>query len=498
MFNFSVKICNSTLRMKIAIVLLLTFSCLCDLEAQQQAEPLVPESKKTDIIIPTANPRPITVKLSNQVGSIQVDGHRIAASPLRHRVRRHLSTIHRRHPVVHRRAQDDEEIIETETESSNPSDDFYGEDEEVEEIGGDETGEEIGGDETGEEIGGYETGEETDEGEPIEEIDEGCEYTNYNDYEAALTCAFDNYGEDIEYILEEANTCLAGLSGEEGDASISEAPATEKVLSLDTVKACSGAFQSLQTIQELMRECSYSEEVEGDDNVEYVDEAGADEEGNLDEYYGDEQSDVVDENGNDEIAETNYDDTESYPDEIEDETVPAENGAVSEESEESPVEINQTTITEETLNNPETDQTTGGTSSEGNGSAPGSGEESKITSQEVNQRKRMRVMRIRRINRLRHLNALRRQRLIKAGRFRRVQRLVRGHPHRRVIIRRHLRGVPIRRRVIRPHTGHNLIVRPQLNGKRIVRHVIRRAGQRIVRPAGLNHRPVVNKFHRYA
>jgi hypothetical protein len=520
--------------MKIAIVFLLALSCLCELEAQQQAQPLVPESKKTDIIIPTSNPRPITVKLGNQPGPIQVDGHRIVTGPAHRRIRRRLVNIRHRLPVVHRKMDDetefgasDEAVVSDATQKDETHDGEEGEKEVYEEAGHHEEGdfdngqtekyeegdfdngqteeyeeespesdatgyedEEYYGDENGyeehyedENEGHYEDDDENQNYEEFEEVNGECEYTNYDDYEAALTCAFESFDGDIEIVLQNANSCLGGLN----DAGVNEHSsdvATDKVIPIEVVSACSAAFKSLQTIQDLMRQCSgteygdvvYEDEDHyGDGNDEEVEYVDGDEE-YVDDYVYPEEEEYIehDENGehgkNGEYEEHG----ENGGDYVEEDASPEEHHIASEEA---------------------------GNESEGHeseGHETENAAESSGDHETEEERKRARVMRIRRINRLRHLNALRHRRMIKAGKFRRVRRLVSGHPRRRVVLRRVLHKTPIRRRVMRHIPGHNVIVRPHLRGKRIIRRVIRRAAQRVVKPASVNNRPIVHKFHRYA
>lgn len=59
----------------------------CTLLAQNQAEPSVPESKKSDIILPTRYNQPIRISYGNNIKSLTVDGHRVSYNPNIRRVR---------------------------------------------------------------------------------------------------------------------------------------------------------------------------------------------------------------------------------------------------------------------------------------------------------------------------------------------------------------------------------------------------------------------------
>jgi hypothetical protein len=114
----SVKICNLTLKMKFAIFLILIFSSQCDLEAQEQPTPLVAESQKNDILIPTAGREPIKVSFSNNVKSVNVDGHLIQTPASAPRLHRKLN-LARRNSIRYRRTSSDEVV---EPNESGPSD----------------------------------------------------------------------------------------------------------------------------------------------------------------------------------------------------------------------------------------------------------------------------------------------------------------------------------------------------------------------------------------
>lgn len=74
--------------MKITFCLLLALSLRADIEVEKQAQPLVPESQKNQILIPTAGRTPISVSFGNNVHSMNVDGHKIEALPSNRRLNR--------------------------------------------------------------------------------------------------------------------------------------------------------------------------------------------------------------------------------------------------------------------------------------------------------------------------------------------------------------------------------------------------------------------------
>lgn len=75
--------------MKITFCLLLALSLRADIEVEKQAQPLVPESQKNQILIPTAGKTPISVSFGNNVNSMNVDGHKIEALPNNRRLNPH-------------------------------------------------------------------------------------------------------------------------------------------------------------------------------------------------------------------------------------------------------------------------------------------------------------------------------------------------------------------------------------------------------------------------
>jgi hypothetical protein len=497
--------------MKIAVVILLTISCLCDLEAQQQAKPLVPESQKTDILIPTSSPQPIKVRLNERVKSIQVDGHHISTGPLQQRLRRHLTTVRRRLPDSDEYDQSGDyanseelehqdsaegEILDGSAEEFNGADETQeGFDGQVDESGSFEDGSEsqdlhdenLNSDSETEpadhESESFDHNEdhseeiEHDSEEPVEEVEEvedDCLYSNYDDYEAALIYAFDSIEFDIEAAYDDADYCMQGLA-EDARKKARKLDEGVKVVTVDTLKACVSTFELLREIQVLMREYTNGEYAE-EDQVEYVDSE--------DEPYEDfDSSEDYVENADEELEGEHGEGEEHHS---EDEHVENHEDGSSERkvvSEEIPEEeyTNHETIDHNDIEEGEY-QSMGET-----------GETGEITV-EPERRRRIRAMHIRRINKLRHLNALRHQRLIKSGRIRQVRVL----PHRRAIIRRHLRRVPIQRRVVRRPLAHTVVVRRQLNGKRIVTPIVRRSVRKVVRPASLVRRPHVNANQRHA
>lgn len=82
--------------MKITFCLLLALSLRADIEVEKQAEPLVPESQKNQILIPTAGRTPISVSFGNNVHSMNVDGHKIEALPSNRRLNRRAFNNRRR------------------------------------------------------------------------------------------------------------------------------------------------------------------------------------------------------------------------------------------------------------------------------------------------------------------------------------------------------------------------------------------------------------------
>lgn len=105
--------------MKFAVLLLLIFSSLCDLEVQNQPQSLIQESQKNDILIPTAGKQSIKVDFSNNVKSLKVDGHTInLVNSQKHH--RKLNLIRRRAPVYRRTSRRirDKNLLETEVDPS--------------------------------------------------------------------------------------------------------------------------------------------------------------------------------------------------------------------------------------------------------------------------------------------------------------------------------------------------------------------------------------------
>jgi hypothetical protein len=441
--------------MKIAIVILLALSCLCDLQAHQQPEPLIPESQKTDIIIPTHITRPIKVRVSDDVHSLQIDGHRIATAPLRH------SAILRRKLEGENEGEAEFEVegenLEEGSGNLNESETF---DNVTEETSGDpnEGADDLVEDDAFEKVTeeNFENPEEGDidhsdlseehltepsyEGDEVAQSNGELHFSSFNEYEDALYYALDNYQIDIELVISDANSCIRGLNpntygeGRKLDEGVHTANA-------GVINVCLSVFQKLHEIQDLMLSYSHSESFENSDGeedvIEYVD---------ADEIAGDE-----DEYNNEEILpEENFDEEEVQNNEDFQNSEELQGGEEVQDIEELQ---NGDVIDSEVTNT----------------------EEQTETESEPERRRRIKLMQIRHANKLRHLNTQhRKQHSVLAPRLRRV--------------RRHLRRVPIKRRVIRPH----------FNGRRVARPVIRRSRQKVLRPAHFVRRSAVQKFHRYA